>query len=339
MLLSRRDAMFAACALAGVGLAGPGAGEARAQERWRIASAAPPAGILREHHERIAGAIGASSQGALQSGFQYVSSEQEALQQISRGRLQGGVISMIALSAVVPEAGVLLTPYLFETETEAEWVIRHRIAPRLRPLLEAKGLALIGFAAGGWINVAAKTALTSPVEVRGRKIRASPAPASQFFWTALGANPVQLPVGELFSALEQGLVEGADLPFTFYVASPAAVSSPHYTLTRHGYNFSGVVVNLAAWNRLSAAQREAITAGLPTLEALNREFDQSEIVLAAQFRATGGSIHALSDQERRGWIDALAAHRRGFVEALGPAPAAFFQAVQAGRDDYARTRS
>ncbi|QCI65349.1 TRAP transporter substrate-binding protein [Phreatobacter stygius] len=339
MPISRRDIMRALPVLGAAGALVPGIFEAQAQDLWRVASAAPPTGILREHHERIALQIGAASQGGIQSAFQYVSSEQEALQQITRGRLQGGVISMIALGAIVPEAGVLLTPFLFESEAEAEWVIRNRLADKLRPLLEAKGLALIGFAAGGWINVATRTAVKSPADVRGRKIRASPAPASQFFWSTLGANPVQLPIGELFSALEQGLVEGADLPFTFYVASPAAVSTPHYTLTRHGYNFSGVIVNLGAWNKLPAARKAAILAGLPTLETLNREFDQSETALAEKFRGTGGSIHALSQEERQGWIGAIAARQQAFVGGLGAPSAAFFEVVQSGRRDFAATRS
>ncbi|MGL4289861.1 MAG: TRAP transporter substrate-binding protein [Phreatobacter sp.] len=339
MLISRRALIRALPALGAAGALASGISGAHGQDLWRIASAAPSTGILREHHERIALRIGTASTGAVQSAFQYVSSEQEALQQIARGRLQGGIISMIALGAIVPEAGVLLTPFLFETEAEAEWVIRNRLADRLRPLLEAKGLALVGFAAGGWVNVASRSALTSPADVRGRKIRASPAPASQFFWSSLGANPVQLPIGELFSALEQGLVEGADLPFTFYVASPAAVSTPHYTLTRHGYNFSGVIVNLAAWNKLSAAQKAGILAGLPTLETLNREFERSEAELAEKFRGTGGSIHALSAEERRSWIDAIAARQHAFVGGLGAPSSAFFEAVQAGRRDFAATRS
>ncbi len=308
---------------------------AQAADTWRIASAAPPKGILHDHHERIAKIIGAESGGAVASHFQYVGSEQEALQQILRGRLEGGVISMIALASITPEASVMLTPYLWASEPEAEWVIGEKAGPRLAELLAAKGLTVIGYAAGGWINVAGKGPFLSPEDVANRKIRASPAPASQFFWTAVGANPVQLPVGEVFAALEQGVVDGADLPFTFYVSSPAAVSAPNYVLTRHTYNFSAVVVNTKAWNELDTAAQSKIRESLPSLPTLNKEFAAAEEPLKTTFSAQGGKVYDLDDEQRAKWFDKVSAGQAAFVASSGKEAAAFYDFVQQARAAFA----
>ncbi|MBS7706601.1 TRAP transporter substrate-binding protein [Chelatococcus asaccharovorans] len=306
-----------------------------AQDNWRIASAAPATGILREHHERIAAIIGAKSNGAVISTFQYVGGEGEALQQIARGRLKGGVISMIALAAVTPEAGVLLTPYLWASEAEAEWVIAEKAGPRLAELLAEKGLTLVGYAAGGWTNVVGKEPFLTPANVINRKIRASPAPASQFFWSAVGANPVQLPIGEVFSALELGVVEGADMPFTFYVSSPAAVLAPNYVLTRHAYNFSAVVVNSKAWNSLNTAAQQNIRDNLPTLHQLNEEFAQAETPLAETFKSTGGKIWDLSKEQKALWFDAVSAGQAAFVAKAGEAAVAYYNFIQKARAEFA----
>ena len=72
-------------------------GAAGAQEKWKLASGAQP-GLLRDHHVAVANSLGTSTQGAVSAEFLFVGSEQEVVQQVVRGRLEIGVVSMIALA-------------------------------------------------------------------------------------------------------------------------------------------------------------------------------------------------------------------------------------------------
>jgi TRAP-type C4-dicarboxylate transport system substrate-binding protein len=303
---------------------------AQAVEDWRLTSAAQP-GLLRDHHVRISDAIARGSGGAVKSEFQFVASEQEALQQVVRGRLQVGVISVLGLALVAPEMAVFATPYLWASPEEGDAVLDRHGMRLVGPILDAKGLVLIGMAETGFNDVVGKTALLSPADVKGRKIRVSPAPSSQFFWSSLGANGVQLPLGEMFPGLEQGLVEGADLPFVYYITTPAAKSAPNVTLTRHTHLFNGIVVNKAAWSKLNAAQQEGIRRAVPTYASLRAEVRAAEGPLMAKFETEGGKVHRITDAQRKAWFDMVAPGQAAYVEKMGPAAVALFNEIQVAR--------
>jgi len=325
-LLGAAAAAFLAAALGG--LPRPAA----AQEEWRITSAAQP-GLLRDHHVRIAEAIMRGSGGALKTEFQFVASEQEALQQVVRGRLQVGVISVLGLASVAPEMAVFATPYLWATPAEGDAVLDRHAMRIVAPILDAKGLVLIGMAETGFNDVVGKNALLTPADVKGKKIRVSPAASSQFFWSSLGVNGVQLPLGEMFPGLEQGLVEGADLPFVYYITTPAAKSAPNVTLTRHTHLFNGVVVNKAAWVKLTPQQQDGIRKAVPAYAALRGEVRAAEGPLMAKFESEGGKVHRLSDAQRKVWFDLVAPGQLAYVEKMGPAAAALFGELQTARKE------
>jgi TRAP-type C4-dicarboxylate transport system substrate-binding protein len=327
-LLPRRTVLGGAAGAAALGLLG--SRTAWASEDWKVTSAAQP-GLLRDHHVRITDAITGASGGAVKAEFQFVANEQEALQQVVRGRLQVGVISVLGLASIAPELAVFATPYLWASPAEGDAVLDRHGMRLLAPILDAKGLVLIGMAETGFNDVMGKTPLLSPADVKGRKIRVSPAPSSQFFWGALGANGVQLPLGEMFPGLEQGLVEGADLPFVYYVTTPAAKSAPHVTLTRHTHLFNGVFVNKAAWSKLSAAQQQSIRAAVPAYATLRGEVRASEGPLMQKFESEGGKVHRITDAQRKAWFDLVAPGQVAYVDKMGPAAVALYSEIQAAR--------
>ena len=324
---------FTGAALLGAGLAaGFGALPiaAHAEEEWRVTSAAQP-GLLRDHHVRVAEAIARGSNGALKTEFQFIGSEQEALQQVVRGRLQVGVISVLGLASIAPEMAVFATPYLWASPQQGDAVLDKHAMQMIAPIMDAKGLMLIGLTETGFNDVVGKTPLLSPADVKGRKIRVSPAPSSQFFWSQLGANGVQLPLGELFTGLEQGLVEGADLPFVYYITTPAAKSAPNVTLTRHTHLFNGVVVNKAAWGKLMPQQQEGIRKAMPSYATLRADVRAAEGPLMAKFEADGGKIHPLNDAQRKAWYDMVAPGQAAYVDKMGPAAVALFNQIKAAQ--------
>lgn len=303
---------------------------AQAPVEWRVTSAAQP-GLLRDHHVRIADAITKASNNAVKAEFQFVASEQEALQQVIRGRLQVGIISVLGLASVAPEMAVFATPFLWASPAEGDEVLDKMAMQWVGPVMDAKGLLLLGLTETGFNDVVGKAPLLTPADVKGKKIRVSPAPSSQFFWSSLGANGVQLPLGEMFPGLEQGLVEGADLPFVYYITTPAAKSAPHVTLTRHTHLFNGVVVNKAEWAKLSAAQQESIRKAIPTYASLRAEVRSGEGPLMTKFEKEGGKVHRISDAQRKAWYDMVAPGQTAYVEKMGPAAVKLYGEIQAAR--------
>ena len=161
---------------------------------------------------------------------------------------------------------MLTVPYLWSSVGERDYVTDKYALPALQKLAEAKGLVIIGLGEVGWTDVFCKKACTSPESVKGMKVRVAPAPTSRMFWSALGTNGVQLPLSELFPALQSGMVEGGDLPFLYYVTTPAAQSAPHVVLTQHLHQGAGAGEQ-APMDALTPALRKAITEAAPTSRA------------------------------------------------------------------------
>lgn len=313
------------------------AGAAGAQEKWKLASGAQP-GLLRDHHIEVANSLNTSTGGALSTEFQFVGSEQEVVQQVVRGRLEVGVVSMIALASIIPEAAVFVTPYIWASPEEGDYVIDKALFEPVARLADAKGLVLLGFTETGWTDVVGKTPFTSPADVAGKKIRVSPSPASAFFWRQLGANGVQLPLSELFPALQSNLVEGADLPFVYYITTPAAQSAPNYTLTRHTHIFNGILVNKAAWSKLSPDHQKAIRAGIPPYSRLRAEVRAAEEPLMKKFEEQGGKVIRLTDAQRKAWFDKVFPGQADYVKTLSGESQALYDVIQKARQEYAASK-
>ncbi len=234
--------VFAAAALVSV------QGTANAQQNWKIASAAQPGSVLVGYVDETATKITAGSGGAIKAERLFVGSEQEIMQQLVRGRLEMGSVSMTGAAPLIPEAAVLNTPYLWKNAAERDYVTDNHVLPILKKIYESKGVVIIGLGEVGWNDVVCKKACLTPADVKGRRRACRPSPASKMFWTSLDANGVQMPLSELFPALQSGLVEGADLPFLYYITTPAAQSAPHYVMTRHLHHPSAFMMNKRLWD-------------------------------------------------------------------------------------------
>ena len=206
---------------------------ASAQQAWKVLSAAQPGTPLIGFVDEIVTKINGGSNGAIKAERVFVGSEQEIAQQIVRGRVEMAGLSFAGTAPLIPEAGMLTTPYLWESDAERDFVTDNHALPVLKKIYETKGLVILRVSEVGWNDVVCKKACLVPADVKGMKVRVGPASSSKIFWNSVGVNGVQMPLSELFPALQTGLVDGADLPFPYYVTTPAAQSAPHYVTTRH----------------------------------------------------------------------------------------------------------
>jgi len=166
-------------------------------------------------------------------------------------------------------------------------------------------------------------------------VRVSPAPSSKMFWGALGGNGVQLPLSELFPALQSGLVDGADLPFLYYITTPAAQSAPHYVMTRHLHHGSTFVVSKAVWDKLTPEQQKVVVAARPEAARMRKEVSDSEKPKMAEFKTKGGFVHELTPAQRAEWSKLVEPHQQKMVDEIGGQSAELWAAIQKGKQEYA----
>ena len=307
---------------------------AQAQQNWKVASAAQPGSPLIAFVDEIVSKIGSGSKGAITADRLFIGSEQEIAQQVVRGRIEVAGISMAGIAPTIPEAGLLTTPYLWVSSAERDFVTDNYALPVLKKIYEAKGVVLLGVSEVGWNDVVCKKACLTPADFKGMKVRVGPATSSKIFWTSLGVNGVQMPLSELFPALQSGLVESADLPFPYYVTTPAAQSAPHYVTTQHLHHPSAFVINKRLWDTLSAEQKAMVQASVPDTPRMRREVDASVKPKMEEFKAKGGFIHELTAAQRAEFSKLVIPNQEQMVKDAGGAAPELWAAIQKGKQEF-----
>lgn len=308
------------------------------QPSWKMLSAAQPGSPLLGFVDETVQNINTKSGGSLKVERVFQGSEQEIAQQVIRGRVEIVGISFAGLSPAIPEAGLLTTPYLWSSDAERNFVTDNYAVPVYKKVFAAKGLVLLRVSEVGWNDVVCKKPCLTPADLKGVKARVGPATSSKIFWTSVQANGVQMPLSELFPALQSGLVEVADLPFAYYVTTPAAQSTPHYVTTRHLHHPSMFLINKAVYDKLTPEQKKVVEAASPDTMRMRKEVDDSIVPKMDEFKKKGGTIHDLTPAQREEFAKLIRPNQLQMVKEAGGAAQEIWDEIQKGKKAFAERK-
>ena len=160
--------------------------------------------------------------------------EKEMVEDVKRGRLQlfGGSVGALA-TKYVPELNVFELPFLFESDAEVDFVL-DRVRGDVAKLLSDRGFEMVMWAENGWHGYGVKgKCLTKPDDMVGLKMRSQESVIHLATYKAFGAAPVELPVPEVLSSLNTGVVDGFSNTPLFSMATSWHTGVDHYTYTKH----------------------------------------------------------------------------------------------------------
>jgi tripartite ATP-independent transporter DctP family solute receptor len=188
--------------------------------------------------------------------------EKEMIEQAQVGAVQIARISVGALGPVVDEVNVFNLPFVFRDEAHMRKVIDGPIGQELlsKAANDPKSTLIpLGWMDGGTRNVYSKKPLKTPGEFKGQKIRMMGNPIFVETMNAMGGNGVSMGFNELYSALQTGVVDGAENN------PPTYLTQNHYQITKF-YNLTGhliipeiFVFSKKSWEQLSKADQALIT--------------------------------------------------------------------------------
>ncbi len=263
-------------------------------------------------------------------------SEESALSQLRRGRVQLGGFSLQGASSIVPELGLLLAPYLFDSLEEVDFVMDTTISPVFSDMFASQGLILLGWAEVGWTNVYAKEPIISPVDAQHKKLRSSNARTSQLLVQAIGADMVPLPFPDIMPSLQTGLIDGGESGSIFYALAGIPKEAPHLTLTRHAFDTGMFLANKDWFDALTPYQQNALRNSLPTLQELRSAVRASEAELLADPGSRGVTLHQPTAEERELWKQATAKNHPLLIEGIGGDAERIYQLLQNGKKAFAK---
>ncbi len=167
------------------------------------------------------------------------------------------------------------TPYLFLSRDEAFDVgFAGEAGQAIIAGVESMDLKGLALWENGFRNVTTNdTEVNSLADLKGLKLRTMDNEIHLAAWKAMGANPTPMAFSEVFTALQQGTVDGQENPYGIIVGNKFEEVEKYAVETRHSFTPYYVVMNLEKWNSLTAEQQDAITRAMA--EATQYEKEQS----------------------------------------------------------------
>jgi len=197
---------------------------------------------------------------------------QENVQGVRTGSIQMTWVGMAFLTRTVPELEALSLPFQFTSREQAFRVTDGPIGAEIDRRIASKGVTLLGFMELGARHVTnSKRPIKTLEDFKGLKIRLQPNETHLASFRALGANAVAMDVKELYSALQQGVVDGQENPFSIINANRYFEVQKFMSNTGHFFDFIVVIANRKAFEALSPAHQKAVRESMNAAVRYQRE--------------------------------------------------------------------
>ena len=137
---------------------------------------------------------------------------------------------------------------------------------------QSKGIVALAWGENGFRHMTNnKRSVNAPDDLKGLKMRTMENPVHMQAYKAFGIIPTPMAFTEVFTALQQGTVDGQENPLSVISAAKFVQVQKHITLTGHVYSPALILMSKAQWDKLSAADKQAFAdAGLRVREAIER---------------------------------------------------------------------
>lgn len=148
-------------------------------------------------------------------------------------------------------------PFLFSSSEQMWKFIDGEYGKTIKDKVEADtGLKVLAFLDLGFRNLTANKEIKTPADMKGLKLRTQNDRYQMAAMEALGASCTTISFSELYSALQQGLVDAQENPISNTYTNKMYEVQSNMTLTRHVYNFTIIAVSVDAFNKLTAEQQQ-----------------------------------------------------------------------------------
>lgn len=184
-------------------------------------------------------------------------SETETVEQVQRGALAMAKTSAAPLEGFIPEMGVFSLPYLFRDEDHYWKALTSDVGREIASAGKAVGLRGLCYYDGGARSFyTIEAPILSPADLAGKKIRVMRSKTSMDLIKQLGGAPTPIPWGELYSALQQGMVDGAENNTPSFFSSRHYEVTKHYSLDEHTRIPDIIMFSEKLWQKMTTQQRE-----------------------------------------------------------------------------------
>ena len=210
-------------------------------------------------------------------------------------------------------------PFIFPNKETLYRTMDGVVGKRLFSKLEAKGITGLAYWDNGFKQMSANKPMHRVADFNGMKMRIQSSKVLDAQMKALGAMPQVMAFSEVYTALQQGVVDGTENPLSNIYTQKMHEVQKHMTLSDHGYLGYAVITNKKFWDGLTSDQRSLISQAMKEATIYERSIAQQEgdDALAKIRTAKTTEIYTLTAAERAEWMKALLPVHKEFESVVG----------------------
>lgn len=217
--------------------------------------------------------------------------EKEMIEQTQVGAIQILRTSLGPVGPVVPEVNVFNMPFVFRNIAHMRAVIDGPIGQELLDKISASPAKMVGLAwmDGGSRSLYTKKPVRKPEDLKGQKIRMMGNPLFVDTMNAMGGNGIAMGYGEVFTAIQTGVIDGAENnPPSLFTANHFKAGAKYYTQTNHLIIPEILVMSKVTWDKLSAADQALVKKTAREAQLEQRQlWDKAVADYTAKLKAEG----------------------------------------------------
>lgn len=224
--------------------------------------------------------------------------ESDLISMVQMGTIGLATITCGPITTFDPLFGVLDMPFLFASKQQAYKVLDGPIGQKFLDSLSRVGIKGLAFGERGFRNVSNNLRpITKPSDLKGIKIRVMQSPIYIKTFKALGADPIPMGWGEVYTALQQGTIDAEENPPWVIWAFKIYEVQKYYSLTGHSYSANVIMMNKKLFDGFSPKIQKILINSARDASAYERKVNNDGISkIFAQLRAKGMKIN---DVDRR----------------------------------------
>jgi tripartite ATP-independent transporter DctP family solute receptor len=203
--------------------------------------------------------------------------ETQCLEKVQAGTLDITKVSAAAIGNFVPSYQIFGLPYLFKDEAHYWKVLEGPVGAEMLDVLKTRGdgspsgLQGLGYFDSGSRSFYTVKPVASPADLKGKKIRVMADQVAMDMVQAMGGSPTPISFGELYTALKQGTVDGAENNPPSFVSSRHYEICKNYVLDHHSRIPDVILISSKVWDTLGSEEREWLRAAMDEATRFQRE--------------------------------------------------------------------
>ena len=245
--------------------------------------------------------------------------DREMIEGVQTGVLEMAIPPSSFFAGWDPAFAVIELPYMYASKDIAFDVLDGAAGDGMLARVENQGLVGLGWLELGVRNVTNNVRpIASPQDLEGVKLRTMKVPAHVATFESLGANPTPMNFGEVYSALQQGVIDGQENPLAIITSQRFYEVQKYLSTTGHVFAVYMPVVSKPFFDSLSAEHQQLIRASMARARA-----HQAELVAAEdasqldEIRSAGVEVLELTAEQRQAFADQTESVRLQYRDEVG----------------------